>query len=679
MPRAIWSWSFITATCAVAWLSGSPACAQERLSYADLVGRLTDLEHLAVLPAPGSTCAQWSSYDRASKYDEKTGKYIAWDANGDGGGIIRREGNRSVLAEMKGPGCIWRIWSALPKKGHIKIYLDGQEKPVIDMPFVDYFDGKHAPFAYPSLSYRLEDIGCRGQNLYFPIPYQKSCKIVADDQWGDYYHFDYETFPKTTTVPTFNPSLAGKNADALKKVDRFFREKLGSDPAGARDGEQTETKTVRVAPGQTATIVELAGPRAITAIRVKASFGDREDQMAGARKLVLQIRWDDEKTPSVWTPLGDFFGTAPGVNYFRSFPTGITKDGAYALWYMPFARKAVAELVNDDKVDREVSFEVVHAPLKRSFDGLGHFHAKWHRDIFPLDGERQIDWSLLRTEGRGRFCGVMLHVWNPRGGWWGEGDEKFFVDGEKLPSFFGTGSEDYFGYAWGDPRLFEKPYHAQTMTEDNAGHQSVVRWHIVDNVPFQKSFDGYIEKYFKNDGGTLFAAMVCWYQAPGGKDLIGPTPAENRHDYYVRPPRMEGGFHVLGTPPGTVQTQAMTGFGQNVWTKNDQLWWTDAKPGDRLDIELKAKQTGKYRIKAAMTKAIDYAIVQVSVDGRKLGDPINLYNETVIRTQPLLDLGVCELKEGDHTLSIKIVGADEKAKKSYMVGLDDVVLEAIPQ
>ena len=63
---------------------------------------------------------------------------------------------------------------------------------------------------------------------------------------------------------------------------------------------------------------------------------------------------------------------------------------------------------------------------------------------------------MLRTQGRGRFCGVMLHVWNPLGGWWGEGDEKFFVDGEKFPSTFGTGSEDYFGYAWCGASFFQQ-------------------------------------------------------------------------------------------------------------------------------------------------------------------------------------------------------------------------------
>ena len=96
----------------------------ERLTYIDLINRLTDLEQLATLPAPGEKCAQWSSYDRRSKYDEKSGKYIGWSANGDGNGIIRKEDGKLVFAEMQGPGVIWRIWSAMAKEGHVKIYLD---------------------------------------------------------------------------------------------------------------------------------------------------------------------------------------------------------------------------------------------------------------------------------------------------------------------------------------------------------------------------------------------------------------------------------------------------------------------------------------------------------------------------------------------------------------------------
>ena len=189
------------------------AAAQETLTYPDLVKRLVDLEHLAVLPAEGETCRQWSSWDRASIYDEAAGKYVRWDANGDGGGIIRKEGSQVVMAEMAGPGCIWRIWSARGEKGHVKIFLDGADQPAVDLPFAEYFTGKSAPFTYPTLSYDLNKHGSSGQNLYFPIPYQKSCKIVADAGWGLYYHFTYTTFPPGTDVPTFRTPLAD-DADA---------------------------------------------------------------------------------------------------------------------------------------------------------------------------------------------------------------------------------------------------------------------------------------------------------------------------------------------------------------------------------------------------------------------------------------------------------------------------------
>ena len=115
------------------------ARAEATLSYADLLRRMTDLERLAVLPLPDETAAQCSSYDRASKYDAKTGKYVDWGANNDSNGCIRKEGKQIVMAEMEGPGCIWRIWSALAQNGHVKIYLDGQTTPAVNLPYPVFF------------------------------------------------------------------------------------------------------------------------------------------------------------------------------------------------------------------------------------------------------------------------------------------------------------------------------------------------------------------------------------------------------------------------------------------------------------------------------------------------------------------------------------------------------------
>lgn len=672
--------------CGLAAPLASPASAQQTLSYGDLVHRMVDLEQLAILPEKGERCGQWSSYDRASSYDETTGKYLNWEANGDGNGFIRTEGESLVLAEMTGPGCLWRIWSALPEKGHLKIYIDGEDHPAVDLPFEDYFTGQTAPFDFPTLSYALEDQGCRGKNLYFPIPYQKSCKIVAEKGWGRYFHFTYSTFPPKTQVPSFQVPLPPASRAALEEVDEFFRTLLGSDPGGPRTGEATVVKDISVSAGDRTTVAEIAGPRAITAIRVKMDCEGREDEMAAMRRMVLQITWDDQTQPAVWCPLGDFFGTAPGINHYRSLMSGMTEDGFYALWYMPFGKNARVEIVNDDAVKREAGIEIVHAPLPQPIERYARFHCKWHRDVFPVTEDRLPDWTLLETKGRGRFCGLMLHVWNPKGGqypgagvgryWWGEGDEKFFVDGEKFPSTFGTGSEDYFGYAWGNGGLFQTPYHCQTMTENNKGHQSLLRWQVADNIPFMTSFDGYMEKYFPNEWPTRFAATVYWYLSPDGSDPHQSVAADQRDTYYDRPPRTPGGFRLLSEPPGSVETQPMKHFTAGKWDKDDQLWWTKATPGDRLEIALPIKEAGKYEISAVLTKANDYAIVQPYVNGEKAGPPIDLYNPQVIATEPL-PLGQFQFTEGDQNLTIEIVGANENAKKSYMFGMDRLVIKRV--
>jgi len=659
---------------------GQIASAQQSVSYVDLIKRLTDLERLAVLPGPGEKCMQWSSYDRRSKYDAKTGKYVAWGANGDGTGLIRTEGDRQVFAEIEGPGVIWRIWSARTGGGHVKIFLDGATEPAVDLPFVKYFDRTAKPFVYKSLCY----MAAKGQNCYVPISFGKSCKIVADKGWGRYYHFTYTVYPKGTKLPTFRLPLSDIETAALAKADAFFQTNMGTDPAGKRQGEKTSVSDLTVKPGKTVTALELKGPGAITEIRIKADFADREDEMAALRELVLQIHWDGEKSPSVWSPLGDFFGTAPGVNEYKSFPLGVTKqDGFYSFWYMPFATGAKVEIVNDGTKVRKLQFHAVSAPLTRKIDALGRFHAKWHRDAFgPKEPERAVDWTMLTTAGRGRFCGVMLHVWNPKGSWWGEGDEKFFVDGEKFPSTFGTGSEDYFGYAWCNPGLFQQAYHNQTISMGNRGHISVNRWHVGDNVPFNKSFEAAIEKYFHNKRPTLYGAIAYWYQAPGGKDPYKPVPVAQRWGYCIKPVvwRLKGAIEgeklKIVRKTGNVRPQDMIIFPGGKWSSDFHLWWTHGKPGDKLVLALPVAEAGKYEVQAILTKARDYGIVQLSLGDKKLGGPIDLYDPDVVPTK-LLSLGKVELTKGTHELTVEITGANAKAVKAYMFGVDCVLLKPV--
>jgi hypothetical protein len=341
------------------------------------------------------------------------------------------------------------------------------------------------------------------------------------------------------------------------------------------------------------------------------------------------------------------------------------------------------EITTDGAAERQVEVSVTHAPLARPAAGLGRFHAKWHRDAFlPAEPERKIDWTMLKTEGRGRFLGVMLHVWNPKGTWWGEGDEKFFVDGEKFPSTIGTGSEDYFGYAWCAAELFQNAYHNQTFVKsNNKGHISVNRWHVTDNIPFQKSFEGAIEKYYPNSKPTLYAAIVYWYLAPGGNDPYEPQPIGERIGYWVEPPVppalkgvIEGeAIEILGKTGGDTQVQEMGQYNGN-WSGQEHLWWTKAKPGDKLTLGLPVKDAGKYKVTLQLTKARDYGIVQLSLDDKKCGAPVDLYNPSVVPTG-VIDLGVHDLGAGKHKLTLEITGANEKAQKAYMAGVDYVRLE----
>jgi hypothetical protein len=648
-----------------------------KLSYIDLIHRLTDLVHLAFMPAPGETCAQWSSWDRKSQYDEASGRYVGWDANGDNNGIIRREGNEQVLAEMKGPGVIWRIWSAKPEQGHVKIYLDGAPEPAVDLPFIGYFNRQNEPFTYPALVHET----ARGQNCYIPIPYQESCKITAVGDWGAYYHFTYTTYPQGTALPIFKRQLSRTEKTALEKANEVLSHCGPFLPPSPN--EEVEEFNLSSNDGGACVVRRSVGPAIIKTLRLKLDPAAGPEDRDALREWTIQIRWDGEKSPSIWAPLGDFFGTAAGANGYLSLPSGLTEDGWwYCHWPMPFASEYEITLTNDGQESRQVHLEVVTVWVKGDISRYGRFHAKWHRDAFPPeDPERaKIDWTLLKTQGRGRFCGVMLHVWNPRGGWWGEGDEKFFVDGEKFPSIFGTGSEDYFGYAWCNPTLFQNAFHNQTISMNNKGHVSVNRWHITDNVPFQQSFEASIEKYYPNDRPTLYASTVYWYQAAGQSDPYEPVPVEQRTGYWgpIEVFKVKGAIEgeeleILRKTGGNTTAQDMSGFG-NDWSGESHLWWTGAKPGDTLALALPVARTNAYRLKMQLTKAVDYGIVQLRLDGQRLGEPIDLYNNGVVATGAL-DMGAHDLTSGRHILRIEIVGANEKAVKSYMFGLDYLTLE----
>lgn len=518
------------------------------MTYQDLLRHLTELSLLAEPALPGERGGCMSSFDRASQYDPQTDTYLEWSANNDGSGAIERLEDGSIVAfACEGPGVIWRIWSALPQQGAMRVYLDDQEEPAIDVPFIDWFEkqpGDTPPLNYGELSLRLS----RGRNSFFPIPFKRRCRVVLSPGWGEYYHFTYTRFPEGTEMPDWSECVSREGLIALAETAHRLYDR------GEAEYENVTRTLTRLMPGEEKTVFTRSDSGAICEMTLYPE-GVTGDAFL-LRRLILKMYWDGRKLPAVEAPLGDFFGGAPGYAHYRCLPMAMERTAFTCRFYMPFAEGCRVTVTNLDVATHDFRMAFATRPLEpKAAAGMLRFHAKWHRGDwqglnaarFAPGGDRWPDWPLLVVRGAaGRFCGVHMHIFNqwptPKkpaeswwygkwdkksvDWWWGEGDEKFFVDGERFPSTFGTGSEDYIGYAWAaEPPFarFDSAYACMNaMPLDGNGHTSVSRFQIADNVPFQREFCGFIEKYKQDQWGEgaycLYAVTPYWYQQAGTDD-----------------------------------------------------------------------------------------------------------------------------------------------------------------
>ena len=307
-----------------------------------------------------------------------------------------------------------------------------------------------------------------------------------------------------------------------------------------------------------------------------------------------------------------------------------------------------------------------------------HFHAKW-RTQFDIPTRPMIDWNYLTATGKGVFAGVAFAIDNPVKIWWGEGDEKIYVDGEVFPSTFGTGTEDYYGYAWGSPERFVHAYHNQPRVDGpgNYGNTSVNRFHLFDDIPFTRSFVFDIENWHWDPNCDYERdAVSYWYARPGCADFFGPVTADDVAYVEVppwQPRRVEGAIECeamrVAAKTGEVSTQDY-----DFMSAERHLWWTKGKPGEKLSLAFGVGEARKARLLVRCTKAKDYAQVQFYINGAKAGGAVDLYDPNV-SPSPEIDLGEAAIAMGGNTITVEILGANDKAEKAYMVGLDYVRLK----
>ncbi len=483
-----------------------------------LVGELVDLDRLASLPDPPFRAYLASSYDRRSKSAKDPATWFANDdwASSEDPNYVRLEnvaGRREyVLLDVAGPGALVRLWSATPT-GTLRVYLDGSPTPVIEERLEDLLSGNGTiprPFAY---------VAARGYNAYFPVPFRTGCKVTVDELVANdpfrggplkrfYYQINYRIYPEVVRplIRTFRLSDFERVATEISRVASLLSDGARAyQPSPQRKIERVE----RVGDDARGGVVEARGG----VIRELVLRIPRADE-AALRRATLSWTFDDQVT--VEAPLGDFFGTGPGLSPYRSLPFSVGIDGTMVCrWPMPFRKRALLVIHNAPEVEGEISVE----PLRWSAQSL-YFHAQW-RPESTLRTHPPRDVQLLDVEGEGAYVGTVLNIANPAGArWWGEGDEKLYVDREPFPSQFGTGTEDYFGYAWSTPERFVRALHAQTRADgpDFDGRFSMNRFHTLDKIPFTRAMRFELELWHWDDTEITWDAMVYYYARPGSTE-----------------------------------------------------------------------------------------------------------------------------------------------------------------
>ena len=486
-------------------------------------------------------------------------------------------------------------------------------------------------------------------------------------------------------------SLVTLGSSAAGTMDDLFRlREAHSARSSSYDRSGGNADARPIAPGDTLTLAELQGPGCIRHIWVTIA----SDEQNFLRKLALRMYWDGEQNPSVEAPIGDFFGVGHGIaTHYISLPLAmITARGFNCYFPMPFNKSARITVTNDGRQPvgafyYHVDYETYDKPLGAD---VAYFHSRWHREnpTTATDGSPNTtgadNYVILEARGRGHYVGCNYSVHQLSGGWWGEGDDMMFIDGEQTPSIIGTGSEDYFNSAWGFAHEYAGPFVGCTVVGrggELAAKTCVYRYHILDPVHFAKSIRVTIEHGHANDRSDDVSSQAYWYQTEPHDNWSPLPPVAERIARTPHQPRVvQGAIEGESLIPsaraegGSVTAQAMDGFSYD-WSGDSQLWYAPGAAGGFVAVKIGVEKEGDYEILGRFTKAGDYGIFQLKIDGAPVGQAFDGFNASVVAS-PELSFGKIHLTAGEHEFRFDVTGKNAESV-AYMIGVDYLMLKPL--
>lgn len=482
------------------------------------------LEHFDAISnlRQGVRTYQASSYHRAG-------------GNADLNQFVETVGDENVLLDVKGPGCVCRIWwtSTDPGDGRIRIYFDGSATPLIDMAIVDFFGGAGVPFLAPLVGDASMSSG--GCYCYVPMPFREGCRIATtSDLEISYYNITYQRFADATGVTTFTGQEDTSAARAIW-------ENAGTDPK-TDPGQVVVTDSLALPADANAVLLDVPSAGVIQRFELTIpglTPGEAsKDLLSGLRLLAW---WDGGTEPAIDAPAGEFFGSGLGAHDVRALPVGMDGERLYCYLPMPFGTAARLELRNEGETDvSNLTYLLRYTPLDGTEANPSRFHAK-HRCEVPTSEDK--DYVILTEAGAGHFVGVVQTIRSQdatRSCL--EGDERIYVDGARTPMLHGTGTEDFYNGGWYfENGPFALPVHGNPAHEPGARDATTCyRFFLSDLIPFTTGIKVGIEHGPMNWETTPdICSVAFYYKAPQplatltDEVNVGDQASETAHGYTI--------------------------------------------------------------------------------------------------------------------------------------------------
>jgi hypothetical protein len=459
--------------------------------------------------------------------------------------------------------------------------------------------------------------------------------------------------------------------------------------------KESNDDSKRPIPGETITLAELTGPGVVTHIWLTVAA----NEYGWPRLLRLRIYYDGSAVPSVDAPVGDFFAVGHGFErpveslVIRASSEGRSRN---SYWPMPFRKSCRIMVTNEGR--RRVSNLYYHVDWKKVPAlpaDTGYLHARY-RQALPNSAARPYE--VLSVRGRGHYVGTVYSVVQAEAGWFGEGDDYISVDGEKIPSIEGTGTEDYFNDAWG-LRVGTGPYAGASVAEGTGlgSRMTAYRWHLADPIPFVSSLKFVFEHKgwtFNPDGSVksasgertdLISSVAYWYQVGIAKDQPEPPYGAARLP--------QGNAEQVEVENAVAEAKAEKGkvsVSKDLFWSKDVLFLQADGPGAKLEVPFHVAEEGEYELATQVAQSFDYGTYSILVDGKPV-QSAELEHEPgadVLPTGQLdgykpetyvgldLLLGWPRLTKGRHVVTFVCTGKAE-ASRGYNLGVDNLILARV--